>query len=416
MDENRKQWKRTAALFLGSQCITLFGSTLVQMAVVWYVTLATSSGVWVGAFSVCFYLPQFLISFPGGAWADRYSRKILIAGADAMTAGVTVLMILEMPYLATDTVMLSCLLVISALRSVGAGIQTPAVNAVIPQIVPKEELMRYNGMNAAMQSLVQFAAPAAAGILLSLGSLRDTLLVDIITAEVGIGIVLCLSFPKEQERLAYTGQTRTSDSVLEDIRKGIRYALVNSGIGKLLTIYGGFVFLSVPAGYLAGLLVSRVFGNGYGYLTAVEVTGFAGMVLGGVIMNVRGSLNRHRRNGGRDIFLPAGLVVFGAMAVGMSLTREFLLYLVQMFVYGIVMTMVQTLITTMLQEKTELSMQGRVFGLMSSAYSGFMPLGMLVFGAMADKMPLQWIMTGAGAGLAAMGVRGAFSGGNRDTK
>ena len=57
MGGNRKQWKRTAALFLGSQCITLFGSTLVQMAVVWYVTLATSSGVWVGAFSVCSYLP-----------------------------------------------------------------------------------------------------------------------------------------------------------------------------------------------------------------------------------------------------------------------------------------------------------------------------------------------------------------------
>lgn len=87
-----------------------------------------------------------------------------------------------------------------------------------------------------------------------------------------------------------------------------------------------------------------------------------------------------------------------------------------MFVYGIALMIVQTSITTMLQEKTELSMQGRVFGMMSSVYSGFMPLGMLVFGAMADKIPLQWIMAGAGAGLAAMGVRGAFSGGNRDTK
>ena len=64
----------------------------------------------------------------------------------------------------------------------------------------------------------------------------------------------------------------------------------------------------------------------------------------------------------------------------------------------------------MLQEKTELSMQGRVFGLMSSAYSGFMPLGMLVFGAMADKIPLQWIMAWAGAGLVMMGVRAVFSG------
>ena len=408
MKGHRKQWKRTAALFLGSQCITLLGSTLVQMAVVWYVTLATSSGMWVGAFSVCSYLPQFLISFPGGAWADRCSRKALIAGADALTAGVTFLMILAMPYMKTDTVMLTCLLVMSALRSVGAGIQTPAVNAV----------MRYNGMNAVMQSLVQFAAPAAAGTLLSFGSLRDTLFVDIITAAVGIGIVLCLPFPKEQGDLPYTGKSGTADSVLEDIRKGIRYAVSNSEIGKLLVIYSGFVFLSVPAGYLAGLLVSRVFGNGYGYLTAVEVTGFAGMVLGGVIMNVCGRFSRQFsrwRQGGRgDILLTAGLIVFGAMAVGMSLTGEFLLYLGQMFVYGIALTIVQTSITTKLQEKTELSMQGRVFGLMSSAYSGFMPLGMLVFGAMADKMPLQWIMAGAGTGLVAMGVRAAFSGGTRD--
>ena len=44
---------RRGILFLASQSITLFGSTLVQMAVVWYVTLSTSSGVWTAAFSIC---------------------------------------------------------------------------------------------------------------------------------------------------------------------------------------------------------------------------------------------------------------------------------------------------------------------------------------------------------------------------
>lgn len=48
----------------------------------------------------------------------------------------------------------------------GAGIQTPAVNAVIPQLVPEDQLMRYNGINATMQSIVNFAAPAAAGAVL----------------------------------------------------------------------------------------------------------------------------------------------------------------------------------------------------------------------------------------------------------
>lgn len=63
MNEKQLKWKSRTILFLISQCITLFGSTLVQMAIVWYVTIQTSSGVWVAAFTICSYLPQFLISF-----------------------------------------------------------------------------------------------------------------------------------------------------------------------------------------------------------------------------------------------------------------------------------------------------------------------------------------------------------------
>lgn len=74
-DTQRTSWQKRILLFLTSQCITLFGSTLVQMALVWYATMQTSSGVWVAAFTVCSYLPQFLISFIGGVWADRYHRK-----------------------------------------------------------------------------------------------------------------------------------------------------------------------------------------------------------------------------------------------------------------------------------------------------------------------------------------------------
>ena len=84
MTVKQRAWKSQAMLFLVSQCITLFGSTLVQMAIIWYVTIQTSSGVWVAAFTVCSYLPQFLISFVAGVWADRHSRKKLIIGADSL--------------------------------------------------------------------------------------------------------------------------------------------------------------------------------------------------------------------------------------------------------------------------------------------------------------------------------------------
>ena len=92
MEQVSKGWKRQTVLFLISQCVTLFGSMIVQMAVIWYVTLSTSSGVWVAAFSVCSYLPQFLIYFPAGVWADRYSRRRIIILADAMIAAATLAM------------------------------------------------------------------------------------------------------------------------------------------------------------------------------------------------------------------------------------------------------------------------------------------------------------------------------------
>lgn len=103
MEQTQNSWKRQTVLFLISQCITLFGSMLVQMAVIWYVTLETASGAWIAAFSVCSYLPQFLISFIGGVWADRYSRKSMIILADGMIAAATLVMVFMMPMISSET-------------------------------------------------------------------------------------------------------------------------------------------------------------------------------------------------------------------------------------------------------------------------------------------------------------------------
>lgn len=380
------RWKIRAILFFISQSITLFGSTLVQMAIVWYVTLNTSSGVWVAAFSVCSYLPEFIISFLGGVWADRYHRKKLIIGADFTIAMVTLAMMLLVPYISNQTILLWALLIMSILRSLGAGIQTPAVNAVIPQLVPADQLMRFNGINATMQSIVRFAAPAAAGVILTIGTLRSTLSIDILTAVLGIGLLSCIF-------ISYERKEKEEAPVLADLKTGISYAFSDKLIGRLLIIYGLFVFLCVPAGYLAGLLVSRVYGDTYGYLTLVELVGFAGMMVGGLLMSTWGGFKN------RKATLLLGLDIFGIMAILMGMSTNFIFYLILMTIYGVALTTVQTAITTLLQEKTDIAMQGRVFGLLGSMYSGCMPIGMAIFGPLADVIPLQWIMIASGIAL-----------------
>ena len=386
MDQAQNHWKRKTILFLISQCITLFGSMIVQMSIIWYVTLKTSSGGWVAAFTICSYLPQFLISFFAGVWADRYSRKKLIILADGVITVATLVMFLVMPMISLDSILLSALLAVSIIRSVGAGIQTPAVNAVIPQLVPEEYLMKYNGLNATVQSIVQFAAPAVAGAVLSIGTFRATLFIDILTALVGIGLLSCVLLPKQEA-------SNENVSVFSEIKAGIRYSFSDKLIGKILIVYGLYILLCVPAGFMAALLVSRVYGDVYWYLTAVELVGFAGMALGGVLMGVWGGFKSRIKT------FALGLFVLSLMTIGMGISPYFIIYLVLMFVYSIALTMIQTATTTIIQEKADSSMQGRVFGLMGAMYSGFLPVGMAIFGPLADVMPLQWIIVGSGIAL-----------------
>ena len=386
MNQTQNNWKRKTLLFLASQCITLFGSMIVQMAVIWYVTLKTSSGGWVAAFTVCSYLPQFLISFFAGVWADRYNRKKLIILADGVITIATFIMFWVMPMISSDFVLLSALLVISIVRSIGAGVQTPAVNAVIPHLVPAEYLMKYNGINATIQSIVQFIAPAVAGTVLSIGTFRSTLFIDILTALIGIGLLSCVLLPKQEV-------SNENISVFSEIKAGIHYFFSDKMIGKILIVYGLFILLSVPAGFMSALLVSRVYGDVYWYLTAVELVGFAGMALGGVLMGMWGGFKSRVKT------FAFGLLILSIMTIGMGVSPYFILYLVMMFVYSIALTIIQTATTTIIQEKAESSMLGRVFGLMGAMYSGFLPVGMAIFGPLADILPLQWIMVGSGIAL-----------------
>ena len=266
-----------AVLFLASQAITLLGSSIVQFAIIWYVTLETSSGGWVALLSAAAYIPQFLISFFAGVWVDRYPRKCLIIAADGAIAAATLALVLLLPQISQNETIYIALVVISVIRSLGTGIHTPAVNATVPQLIAEENLMKFNGINATIQSVVQFAAPAIAGSILTWGSFRGALMVDVVTAMVGIGLLSAIVIPFEE-------RTETAP-VFAEMQEGIRYAAKERFLGKLIMLFGLFIFLCVPAGFLATLFVSRYYGDTYFHMTLVEVIGFLGMMAGGLLIS-----------------------------------------------------------------------------------------------------------------------------------
>ena len=182
---NLNTWKCKTFRFLTAQTISLFGSSLVQYAIVWYITLTTSSGKMLTISTLCGFLPQILISLFAGVWIDRYDRKRLIMLSDGVIAFSTLLLALVFLSGYKNIWFLFAVLII---RSAGTGIQTPAVNAIFPQLVPKEHLMRMNGLNSTLSSFMMFLSPAAGGAILSAAPLEAVLFIDVVTAVIGIKI------------------------------------------------------------------------------------------------------------------------------------------------------------------------------------------------------------------------------------
>ncbi len=89
-----ENWKRNIILFLGSQTVSLFGSSLVQYAIFWYITLEAKSGVMMTIYIICGFLPTFFLSPFAGVWADRYNRKVLIILSDSLIAISTLILAL----------------------------------------------------------------------------------------------------------------------------------------------------------------------------------------------------------------------------------------------------------------------------------------------------------------------------------
>jgi DHA3 family macrolide efflux protein-like MFS transporter len=383
MKNNKKnQWKMKIIRFMIAQTVSLLGSSLVQYAIVWYITLSTSSGAMLTISTVCGFAPQILISLFAGVWIDRYSRKKIIMLSDGAIAVSTLILAILFLYGYKNIWILFGILIV---RSAGTGIQTPAVNALIPQLVPTEHLMKINGINSTMMSLIMFLSPALSGALLSAFPLESTLLIDVITAIIGISITSTILVP------AYRKAESSGKSGLSDIKMGFVYLKKNLFVRRLLLFQLLVLFLISPAAFLTPLMVSRTFGAEVWRLTASEMTYSAGTILGGILITIWGGFKNRMKTA---ILAGTG---YGILMIALGLSPVFMVYLVFNLLIGITSPCYSSPITVLIQENAEPSMHGRVFALLQIASSCALPLGMVFFGPLADKVHIQSLLIAAGS-------------------
>jgi DHA3 family macrolide efflux protein-like MFS transporter len=151
--------------------------------------------------------------------------------------------------------------------------------------------------------------------------------------------------------------------------------------------------LAAPVSFLTPLQVTRSFGPDVWRLTAIEVSFSIGMMLGGIVIAAWGGFKN------RTHTMALASLLFGFCTFALGVIPNFWVYLAFMALIGITMPMFQTPSTVLLQEKVEGNYLGRVFGVVGMISTSMMPLGMLIFGPLADLIPVEWMLIGTGVVL-----------------
>jgi DHA3 family macrolide efflux protein-like MFS transporter len=380
-------WKKNTTLFLAGQALSFFGTMVVQYAITWHIILKTQSGTMMTLFTVVGFLPMFFISPFAGVWADRFNRKYIINAADGAIAFVSLLAaILIMAGIDSTGILLLCAVV----RSLGQGVQMPAVGAFIPDIVPREQLTKVNGIQSSVQSFTTLTAPAISGALMTFAPLEILFFLDVVTALIGISIVLFLVKAPQKEKTAPNTAVQKGTAYFHDLKEGIIYIRKHGYVLRMIVLSAVFLFLFSPAMFLTSLQVTRKFGGDVWRLSAIEIIFSVGMMAGGILIGIWGGF----KNRIYTMALSCGLC--GLLAVALGLAPHFILYLVIMAVLGVSLPLWNAPSMVLLQTTVEAAFMGRVLSVFTMVSSVMMPLAMVVFGPAADVISIDTLLVGTG--------------------
>lgn len=373
-----KHWQTRVAIFLASQTVSLLGSLLVMYAILWYVTLSTLSSVMMTWMVLTTFIPALIMAPFAGVWADRLNRKWLMIAADTFIALCTLMTVI---LFLNGFRELWLIFLINALRSLGQAVHQPAVLAAYPSLVPQASLIKVQGIFQAIQSGAQVIVPLVAALLLTTISIEWIMLIDVLTALIAvIMLIFFVAIPQEK--------TTTSQTVdyFEDIKKGFTYVVKHAFIYYLILFGFMYMVLVAAPSFLTYLQVADVFGAEPWRLAVLETVFGIGMVLGSMIITF-GWIPKNRLIGFFVSYLAIGLGT-----IGLGLPFNFFFYI---FVWGFVGFFIATsnpLMVGLIQEKTDATFLGRVFSLFGLMNTVSLPLGMLVFGPLAELTDKSFVI------------------------
>jgi MFS family permease len=375
---------RQFALLWAGAFTSNIGTWMETVGVGVLVTTETGQAGWAGLVAAAGFVPTAVLAPLGGALADRIPRRRLLLATTAVQTALAGLLTL-LTATGTPGPGIVTLIVLGAGCSLALGF--PAYQALLPDLVPREDLPGAIALSSAQWNLGRVIGPALAGVVIRVGGYAWAFGFNTISFAAVIAVLLVLRLPRPADA--------KEASIIEAIRAGARFVRADPGLRVVVGYMALNSLLAAPFIALVPAFALKVFHNEQAGTAALVTAQGVGAVLMGLSL---GALHAHY--GGRRVLLgvlwglPAALCLY-------AFAPNLVVGVVAIFVVGFLYLGALSSFTTIAQLRSPAHLRGRVLSFLMVLLGTLYPLGSVLQGAIADRVGLRATTAGAGVLMAA---------------
>lgn len=382
-------WKRVFAIIWTGQFFSILTSSIVNFAIILWLSFETKSAEVLAFAAIAAMLPQSVLGLFAGIYIDRWKRKRVMIMADSFIAFCT-LILAVLFYL--DVAKIGHIYILLALRSVGSAFHMPAMQASVPLLAPKSELIRIAGINQIIQSACNIAGPALAALFISFMEMTNILLLDVIGAALACTSLLFVKIPDPDN----TERTQKVH-LLKEAKEALTEVRAQSGLSWLFVLSIIATFFIMPVSVLFPLMTLDHYSGNAFQISLVEAAWGIGALLGGAFLGMK----KFKLN---EISLINWMYILLGLTFGLSgilPVSGYPLFVGLTAIGGISGSLYMASFTTVVQTRINPVVMGRVFSFYMSVNLLPSMIGLLSTGFLADNIGIgnTFIIGGALVGI-----------------
>ena len=366
------------------------GTWLQEAALTWILYSLTHKARYPGYLAFLSAAPIILFTLIGGVIADRIDRRRILL-ASQWTQLCCALTLAALAFLqAPDMVLVWSALALSFVTGCAQAFGGPAYQALIPMLVEKKDLQNAISLNSIQFHLARVVGPTIGSIPFAIFHEQVFLAAAISFSVNGISFLAVIAALMSLS-LRFIPRGGGGAGLRHEMGEGLSFVWHNEALRSLTFLSFTSTFLGMQVTTFFAVFAADIFRTGAnGNSTLIAVSG-AGAVVGALIVASLGNVTHKGRNA--MIFQ----ICFGVTIIGFCLNPYPWLAYPIIFVASIFMMCVFAMIASLVQLTVQEEMRGRVMSIYMLAFRGGAPMGALITGFLAERIPLTRVLMVEGA-------------------